>query len=59
MDSYKQDLNKILDKLQDELAMIRVGRANPKIVEKICLTFEAVAYEQDLKIKTNIEDNII
>ena len=39
MDSYKQDLNKILDKLQNELAMIRVGRANPKIVEKIMIEY--------------------
>jgi len=39
MDSYKQDLNKILDKLQDEFSMIRVGRANPKIVEKIMVEY--------------------
>lgn len=39
MDSYKQDLNKILDKLQDEFAMIRVGRANPKLVEKIMVEY--------------------
>lgn len=39
MDSYKDDLNKILGKLEDELAMIRVGRANPKIVEKIMVEY--------------------
>ena len=39
MDSYKQDLNKILDKLEDEFSMIRVGRANPKIVEKIMVEY--------------------
>ncbi len=39
MDSYKQDLNKILDKLQDEFSMIRVGRANPKLVEKIMIEY--------------------
>ena len=39
MDSYKQDLNKILNKLEDEFAMIRVGRANPKIVEKIMIEY--------------------
>ena len=39
MDSYKQDLNKILDKLQDEFSMIRVGRANPKLVEKIMVEY--------------------
>lgn len=39
MESYKQDLNKIFDKLQDEFAMIRVGRANPKIVEKIMVEY--------------------
>lgn len=30
-----------------------------KIIERVCLTFEAVAYEQNIEIKTNIEDNII
>jgi len=39
MESYKQDLNKILDKLQDEFSMIRVGRANPKIVEKVMVEY--------------------
>ena len=39
MDSYKQDLNKIFDKLQDEFSMIRVGRANPKLVEKIMVEY--------------------
>jgi hypothetical protein len=35
MESYKEDLNKVLNKLEDAFSMIRVGRANPKIVEKI------------------------
>ena len=39
IESYKQDLNKILDKLQDEFSMIRVGRANPKIVEKVMVEY--------------------
>ncbi len=39
MESYKQDLNKVLDKLQDEFSMIRVGRANPKIVEKVMIEY--------------------
>lgn len=39
MESYKQDLDKIFDKLQDEFATIRVGRANPKLVEKIMVEY--------------------
>ena len=39
MDSYKQDLNKIFNKLEDEFSMIRVGRANPKIIEKIMIEY--------------------
>lgn len=39
MESYKQDLDKIFDKLQDEFATIRVGRANPKLVEKIIVEY--------------------
>lgn len=39
MDSYKQDLNKIFNKLEDEFSMIRVGRANPKLVEKIMIEY--------------------
>lgn len=39
MDSYKQDLNKALNKLDEEFSMIRVGRANPKIVEKIMIEY--------------------
>jgi len=39
MDSYKQDLDKILNKLEDEFSLIRVGRANPKIVEKIMIEY--------------------
>ena len=39
MDSYKEYLNKALDKLLDEFSMIRVGRANPKIVEKVMIEY--------------------
>ena len=39
MDSYKDDLNKILNKLEYEFSMIRVGRANPKLVEKIMVEY--------------------
>ena len=39
MDSYKDDLAKILGKLEDEFSLIRVGRANPKIVEKIMIEY--------------------
>lgn len=39
MDSYKQDLNKIFNKLEDEFSLIRVGRANPKLVEKIMIEY--------------------
>ena len=49
-----------LSKLENGVSINNYKEENiSKIVEKICLTFEAVAYEQDLKIKTNIEDNII
>ena len=30
-----------------------------KIIEKICLTFEAIAFENNINIKTNIEDKIM
>lgn len=39
MDSYKQDLNKVLNRLDEEFSMIRVGRANPKIVEKVMIEY--------------------
>ena len=39
MEDYKSQLNKTLDKLQDEFATIRVGRANPKIVEKVMVEY--------------------
>jgi len=29
-----------------------------KIIERICLTFEGIAFEQNVQIKTNIEENI-
>ncbi|MBQ6477530.1 MAG: HAMP domain-containing histidine kinase [Bacilli bacterium] len=30
-----------------------------KIVERVCLTFEAIAYEENIKIETNIEKDIM
>ena len=39
MESYKQDLNKVLDRLQDEFSMIRVGRANPKLLERVMVEY--------------------
>ena len=49
-----------LSKLENGVSINSYKEENiSKIVEKICLTFEAVAYEQDLKIKTNIEENNI
>ena len=49
-----------LSKLENGVSINSYKEENiSKIVEKICLTFEAVAYEQEIKIKTNIEENII
>ncbi len=39
MDSYKEDLDKTLNKLQDEFSLIRVGRANPKLVERVMIEY--------------------
>jgi len=39
MDSYKQDLAKILNRLDEEFSLIRVGRANPKLVERIMVEY--------------------
>ncbi len=39
MEDYKAQLNKTLDKLEDEFSTIRVGRANPKIIEKVMVEY--------------------
>ena len=39
MEDYKAQLNKTLDKLADEFDTIRVGRANPKIIEKVMVEY--------------------
>lgn len=39
MQSYQDDLNKTLNRLEDEFAMIRVGRANPKLLDKIMIEY--------------------
>ena len=49
-----------LSKLENKLLIDNYKDENiSKIIEKICLTFEAVAYEQNIKIETNIEENVI
>lgn len=49
-----------LSKLENGISKSTYKEENiSKIIEKICLTFEAIAFEQNLKISTNIEDNIM
>lgn len=49
-----------LSKLENGVSISTYKDENiSKIIERVCLTFEAVAYEQNIEIKTNIEDNII
>ena len=49
-----------LSKLEKGISISNYKEENiSKIVEKVCLTFEAIAYEEDVKIKTNIEENIM
>ena len=49
-----------LSKLEKGISINSYKEENiSKIVEKICLTFEAVAFEQNIKIKTNIEKDIM
>ena len=49
-----------LSKLENGVSINSYKEENiSNIVEKICLTFEAVAYEQGHKIETNIDENIM
>ncbi len=49
-----------LSKLENGVLIKNFKEENiSKIIEKICLTFEAIAFEQGLKIKTNIDDDIV
>lgn len=49
-----------LSKLENGVNKVNYKDENiSKIIEKIALTFEAIAFENNLKISTNIEDNII
>ncbi len=49
-----------LSKLENGVSINSYKEENiSKIIERVCLTFEGIAFEQDIKIKTNIEDNII
>ena len=48
-----------LSKLEKGVSIQNYKKENiSKIIEKVCLTLEAIAYEQDVKIETNIEENI-
>jgi len=47
LDTYKSDLEKSLENLKKELATLRVGRANPMIVENILVD----AYGSKMPIK--------
>ena len=45
-----------LSKLENKISVNNYKDENiSKIVERICLTFEAVAFEENIKIKTDIE----
>ena len=49
-----------LSKLENNVTIGAYHEENiSKIIEKVALTFESIAYENDLSIKTDIEDNII
>lgn len=48
-----------LSKLENGISINNYKEENiSKIIEKVALTFEAIAYEKNVEIKTNIEDNI-
>ena len=48
-----------LSKLEKGVSIQNYKEENiSKIIEKVCLTLEAIAFEQDVKIETNIEDNM-
>ena len=49
-----------LSKLENGVSINSYKEENiSKIIERVSLTFEGIAFEQDIKIKTNIEDDII
>lgn len=49
-----------LSKLENAVTIGAYHEENiSKIIEKVALTFESIAYENDLSIKTDIEDDII
>ena len=49
-----------LSKLENKVSISNYKEENiSNIIERISLTFEGIAFEEDIKIKTNIEDNII
>ena len=49
-----------LSKLENGVSKSNYKEENiSKIIERVSLTFEAVAFEENIKIKTNIEDNIL
>ncbi|MBR2711829.1 MAG: HAMP domain-containing histidine kinase [Bacilli bacterium] len=48
-----------LSKLENGISINNYKEENiSKIIEKVALTFEAIAYEKNVEIKTSIEDNI-
>ena len=49
---YDENLNKHYNRLIDEYMMIRVGRANPKLIENIKVDF-------DVQIKNLYQDNLL
>ena len=49
-----------LSKLENGASIANYKEENvSKIIESICLTFEGIAFEQNIKIKTNIEKDIM
>ena len=49
-----------LSKLENGVSINSYKEENiSRIIERVSLTFEGIAFEQDIKIKTNIEDDII
>ena len=49
-----------LSKIENGVSIENYKEENiSKIIEKICLTFEGVAFEQNITIDSNIEDNIM
>ena len=49
-----------LSKIENGISIANYKEENiSKIIEKICLTFESIAYEQNISIDTNISQNIL